>query len=74
MSLGQLTMFVVNLKLLYYSFAPLNMQLPDELNIRELHIYYFAWRLPKRGPQGWSLAAATNACGSWGGGSEKPLR
>jgi len=25
-----------------------------KLNIRVLHIYYLAWRLPVSGPQGWS--------------------
>jgi len=39
---------------------------PDAINIRVLHIHYLAWRLPICGPQGWSLAAAKNACGSWG--------
>jgi hypothetical protein len=35
------------------------------LNIRVLHIHYLTWRLPISGPQGRSLAAAKNACGSW---------
>jgi len=37
-----------------------------KLNIRDLHIYYLAWRLSISGPQARRLAAAKKACGSGG--------
>ncbi|SEP42878.1 hypothetical protein SAMN05428947_1171 [Mucilaginibacter sp. OK283] len=58
MSLGQLTMFVVKRNALDYFLLRLKYKLPDEMNIRELHSYYLAWRLSISGPQGRSLATA----------------
>jgi hypothetical protein len=59
-------MFIVNLKALVLLFTPFkNTNTRMKLNIRDLHIYYLAWRLPISGPQAWRLAAAKNACGSW---------